>query len=350
MRPTTPSRAPARVNVARASARTSPLRVQRRRTRLIAFVVFLFLMIVAAFGLSYASYLPRYMVHDFRIAGTQTVPSDLVARYVDTQLNPGVRPFFSRNNILMYDPRSLQASIVGFFPRIKSATVSRASMLATAITVTVQERQEFALWCAGLASGGRSDSSDCYSMDESGFIFAPAASSSRGLIFSGGFSASVDSTTSTNSGQASSPQAASSTAQDSSETSSSTVPQSIPIHSIDSEQAGLPQANPIGRSFAPGHLPGILALFDQLTQIDLTPTGASVDDNRTDFVVSLSQGFDIKASFGQDAAGLVRNLQLILSADVLQGKQSDIQYVDLRFGDRAYYKLKGSTSTSTPVQ
>jgi hypothetical protein len=34
-------------------------------------------------------------------------------------------------------------------------------------------------------------------------------------------------------------------------------------------------------------------------------------------------------------------LQLVLSSDALTGKESELQYVDLRFGDRVYYKLQG---------
>lgn len=161
-------------------------------------------------------------------------------------------------------------------------------------------------------------------MDDKGFIFAKDDTHSTGRIFSGGLPAGRHGfSTST----------ASSTSQISPEASSGTAP----------------QANPIGRAFAPGHLPGILAFLDQLSRIGLIPLGVAVDDNGSDFVVPLTQGFAVKASFGQDKNMLVRNLQLILSADALQGKQSDIQYIDLRFGDRAYYKLKSSGAVSTPA-
>jgi cell division septal protein FtsQ len=309
--------APARVQIANPAARTSPLRVKRRRARVVIFVVCAVLIGIIAFELSYVSYLPRYTISALAVEGTHTLSPQLVERYVETQLHTGTHPFFAPNNIFLYRPRDIESNVVGFFPRIRSVKVSRASLLANAITVQVEERQEFALWCTHPGKWGEVAPAGCYSMDDTGFIFATASSSSKN-IFSGGVIGPIASPAPTDS-----------------------------ITSTSSEQVSLPQVNPIGRSFAPGRLPGILALFDRLGQIGLTPTGASIDDNGADFVVPLTQGFDVKASFGQDTEALIRNLQLILSAEVLKDKQADIQYIDLRFGDRAYYKLKGSGTVST---
>jgi len=42
----------------------------------------------------------------------------------------------------------------------------------------------------------------------------------------------------------------------------------------------------------------------------------------------------------------VKNLELVLSSDVLKGKTDALEYVDLRFGNRVYYKLKGQKQQS----
>jgi len=68
-------------------------------------------------------------------------------------------------------------------------------------------------------------------------------------------------------------------------------------------------------------------------------TDVSVE-NEQDFKVSLLQRFALRASFGADADTLVRNLQDVLSSDTLRGKENKIEYVDLRFGNRVYYKNK----------
>ena len=47
---------------------------------------------------------------------------------------------------------------------------------------------------------------------------------------------------------------------------------------------------------------------------------------------------------------MVRNLQLVLSSNPLNGKASDLQYIDLRFGNRVYYKLKGEAEATSTAQ
>ena len=117
-------------------------------------------------------------------------------------------------------------------------------------------------------------------------------------------------------------------------------------------QAGLPARDggatstyPIGNSFVQAHLPGLLSLLTFLGQAGFTPLGAQVDGQ--DILIQLQEGFLLKASFGADANTLVKNLELVLSSDVLKGKTEELEYVDLRFGNRVYYKLKGQEQQST---
>ena len=91
-----------------------------------------------------------------------------------------------------------------------------------------------------------------------------------------------------------------------------------------------------------------MELLTELGQAGFTPLGVTVESD-TDFSVPLREGFALKASFGESPDELVKNFQLVLASDALQGKESQLEYVDLRFGDRVYYKLLGQDeATSTP--
>ncbi len=176
------------------------------------------------------------------------------------------------------------------------------------------ERQPFALWCLPPAGAGGAQAGDghaqCYNMDSGGFIFAEASATqatSTGYVFQGGIGTST---------------------------------------------------SPISQTFIPTHLRALIALLTQLGQSGFTPLGATVE-NDTDFSVPLTRGYFIKASFGEDEGALVKNLQLVLDSGPLQSSGSQLEYVDLRFGDHVYYKLfsggesalggKGQTeATSTP--
>ena len=202
---------------------------------------------------------------------------------------------FSRSNVLLYPREHIERSLENFFPRIKSAQVSRESLLATAIMVAVEERNPYAQWCA---------ENECYLMDEEGFIFdAVAASATSSIlatqyVFRGGLA------------------------------SSSQV---------------------IGQRFAAGHLPGILVLLKLLGQGGFSPLGGSIENDQ-DFVVRFNEGFAMKFSFGQDAQTLTKNLQLVLGSEPLKGKESQLEYIDLRFDNRVYYKLRGETEVENVGQ
>lgn len=310
----------------RSGKRVSPIRARRRRTRIIIALIILILIGAIAYGISWVSYLPRYSVESVSIVGAQEVPSSDIYAYVESLLHTGGHPYLSKDNIFLYNPGAIEREVVGYFPRIASVSVSRASLFSTAVTVTVTERQPYAVWCTDATQA------DCYQMDNTGFIFAQAP----GQVVS-----TVVATDST-----SSPQAATSTPVVPSPQAQYVFQGGIATSTTATSSSAIISISPIGQIFAGSHMPGIVALLELLGQAGFNPTGAIVQDDQ-DFWVPLSQGFYIKASFGEDPQDLVSNLQLVLSSSALQGKQSELEYVDLRFGDRVYYKLQGQDETQT---
>src|SRR3989344_5800067 len=270
-----------------------PLRARRRRVR--AGVVFLVLLFIAAvaYAVHWVSYLPALNVSQVTIVGAEKLPPQLVQTFVESKLNDGSYRFFSRSNIFLYPKTAIEDEVVTFFPRIKSAGVSRLSLFSRTVVVTVEERQPHARWC--ISTGG------CFQMDATGFVFASA--------------------------------------------DASTTPSSIFAEPY--LFSGAITGEPVGQVFIPGHSPGLLALLSVLQQQNgLTPLRVSVVGGQ-DFSVNFQEGFLLKASFGADAGTLARNLKLVLGSDALAGKEAQIEYVDLRFGNKAYFKLKGESATST---
>ncbi len=274
----------------------SPLRSRRRKKRVIVAAISLCVLALFAIGLHYVSYLQRLTIQGASVSGAKEMHPETITSYIDSLLDDGRYHFLSRRNIFLYPEKALERALVANFPRIQSATIFRDLPLSTALSVRIVERQPFAKWCE---SG---DTPRCYLLDDHGFIFAVDEGTeqpAQAYIFGGGLALN---------------DAASSSA-------------------------------PIGMTLAPGHLPGIVAMMNLLGNAGFTPQGARVDNDQ-DFFVTLQQGFFLKASYGADAAQLVRNLQLVLSADALAGKQGSLDYVDLRFGNRVYYKLKGEAESA----
>ncbi len=278
--------------------RPAPLRARRRKMRAVAVLIVLLFVAILMLGISWASYLPKFTIHSIEVVGAKQVTPERIGQYIDTILDNGSRQILSRRNIFVYPRVSLEKAVQGYFPRIKSAKVSRSALFATAVVINVEEREPYALWCAPAvpahAVPADADTASCYTLDDGGFIFAEYSISgdvrpAMPYIFRGDIASS---------------------------------------------------SNPIGQRFAPAHLPDILALLTLLGQAGFNPEGGSIDNDQ-DFLIPFAEGFVLKVSFGQDVNMLTKNLQLILSSEPLKGKEHQLEYIDLRFDNRVYYKLKG---------
>ncbi|HEY4514090.1 MAG TPA: hypothetical protein VJH69_02090 [Candidatus Paceibacterota bacterium] len=260
--------------------RKSPLRARRRKLRALAAISFVVLAIGALSGASALTYLPRYSITDISVTGAKTVSTELIRAYVHTKLYDGETHFASMQNIFLYPKDEIEKGIPEEIPRIRSAEIFREGMLARVVTVKLTEREPFALWCA---------ESECYLMDEGGFIFAKATSTiNLPLAFRGGVSS---------------------------------------------------EKKVIGQKYLPEYLPQILELFSRLREAGFAPTGATAVDEH-DYSISLREGFIINAAFENEPAELIRNLQVALTAEPVRGKSDKLEYIDMRFGNRVYYKFK----------
>ena len=277
--------------------RKSSLRTRHRKLQTLLALAVLSIGAGAVYGLSVLSYLPQFTIKEVSVEGAKNIAPPLIKAFIDTKLNDGSYHLFSRENIFLYPKADIVKSISGYFPRILNAHISRDALMAQAINVTVVEREPFARWCEGtgnrqeaIGNGNQTAGQDCFDIDETGFVFAKSASTTSPgrVVFTGGLATS---------------------------------------------------SPPIGQTFLPQHFTGVLAFVSRLKEQGYQVTDVSVE-NEQDFKVSLSQGFALRASFGADADTLVRNLQDVLSSDTLRGKENKIEYVDLRFGNRVYYKNK----------
>ena len=270
------------------SKRRSPLRARRRRLRLVLAVSAGIVTLGLIYGLHALSYAERFTIQTIVVKGADKMPSDVVASYVRSQLDDGRWHFLSRSNIFLYHKAAIEHALAVNFPRVLSASMGRGAPLSSELIVTISERQPFALWCAQISDPVES----CSIVDERGYFFADntdlSEHTSTSYIFSGGI-------------------------------------------------LGAPT---IGNTLAPGHLAGIVALLNLLTSAGYTPKDIAIQSDR-DLFITLQQGFYIKVSYGEDGVQLVRNLQLILTSATLLHKEAELEYIDLRFGNRIYYKFKG---------
>jgi len=266
--------------------RRSPLRARKRRRRVIFALCLALLMGIAAWGIHYTSYLPRFSIHRIEVVGAKDTSPAVVRAFAETQLAGGSLAFFSRGNIFFYPRSALARAIEEHFPRIRSVSISRESLLGQVAVVAVEERQPFAEWC--------SDQGECYLLDESGFVFDSTATSTDSHI---------------------------------------------PTKYTFTGALGGSATSPLGQTFLSEHFAAVIAFLEQLEQANFSAQKISID-NEEDFSASLVRGYALRASFRSNPEDTVRNLELVLSSDTLRGKENELEYIDLRFGNRVYYKFR----------
>lgn len=273
---------PVRKGVARRAERGRVrLAAKRRRARFLVAGASLFIVVGSVLGLGFLSHTERLAVSDIEVHGTEALSPDTLKAKTEGVIYDGKRHLFSRANIFLYPKQDISNALLETFPRIQEVSVSRTSLLASAVAVTVKEREPYAVWC---------QSGSCYALASNGFIFdgsVPATIS--GYVFSGG----LDTT-----------------------------------------------REIIGQTFLLGRFHDIQNVLDGLKSAGVTPVSMRVE-NESDYVINTREGFSIHASFAQNPSLLVQKIALLLSSEPLSGAWHTISYIDVRFEGRGYYKLKG---------
>lgn len=260
------------------------LAARRRRRRLVLASASLSIACVFVFGIAVASYHPRLSVSEVRVEGVRELPPTLVRAAVEGVLEDGKRHLFSRENIFLYPRAEIESRIAADFPRVRTVSVSRDALLAQVVRVTIEERKPFAVWC------GAGEGAPCAYMDSGGFLFAESPGPLPGrLVFRG----------------------------------------------------GLDESRPaVGQTLLPARFAKMVGLVRALGEGGLHPLGLTIESEE-DFSVPFSEGFALKASCDEEPEWIAKSVALLLSSEDLRSRVGDIEYIDLRFGNKTYYKLKG---------
>lgn len=238
-------------------------------------------------ALGAVSHMRQFAIADILVTGTETLPRELLSQAVRERLDEGSFRLFSRKNIFLYPKSTIESGLETDFPRIKEVSLARESLLASALLVTVEERTPYASWCRPAANMVREGASMCYVFDSRGFVFAEQTETpEKPYVFYGGL---------------------------------------------------IPDAEVIGQTFLQGRLPGVVSLLEALAVAGYEPRTFTVE-SESDFTITLARGQRILATFDMQEADVIRNLATALEAEGLQEKFDSLEYIDLRFGNRVYYK------------
>jgi cell division septal protein FtsQ len=254
---------------------------------------FLFAMSVG--GLSYVSHLDSLELRNISVSGTNMLSATAVRGVVDEQLSGRVSGIFSKRNVLLYPKSAIEAHLQEKFPALASAELESAGITSGDLLVSIQEREAFALWCAGMLE------SSCFAIDTTGFVFASAfqaqALDAGLLVFRGSLATTTDT---------------------------------------------------IGAHVLPGEFQNVMSTIDALSRVVPGPASVHIENEK----ISLRYPSGLLVHFTTERSNnpevLAANFRIALESEALSGVPHErIEYIDLRFENRLYYRLRGSSAQET---
>jgi hypothetical protein len=270
---------------------------KKRRARLKKIIFYILIFAAVFAGLSYLSKWEKLNIKTVEVSGNRAVDSLLVERAVQEQISGYYLWFFPKSNFFIYPKAKIKSDLEDKFKTFQDISLNLQG--AQKIQIKVSERVGRYTWCGAELPAEASTQYKCYFMDAEGYIFgeAPYFSGDVYLRFFGKGSE--------------------------------------------------------GEKFYPDIFSKLLSFRKSIEEIGLkAPSLLVKDDGDIELYLSSSVSFDaaltsapkIIFKTNSDFDKLIENLQAALDTDPLKSdfknKRSSLEYIDLRFGNKVYYRFK----------
>lgn len=256
------------------------LNLIKRKKRFFYFKIaaVIFLVLAAITGLSYVTFLDSVQIKNIRISETKFIDQQTVEKIARTELAKKQLFIFSKNNILLMPRAAISHLIKKDNPSVESISVTSSGFQE--ISITIKEHQAVAYWCRD---------ADCFYLNKEGYIFGLAGNLNSDFVKF--------------------------------------------FNVIEGEPVGQHYKNPA--TFAK-----MISLVELLRQMDIMAVSIRTDDNVS---FELMTDFNMKIFFDKNLnpENVANNLNLILEKEAINRTQlRNIEYIDLRFGNRVPYKIR----------
>jgi len=259
---------------------------RKRRSFLFTFFIFIIIFSLLVAGVTYLLKRQEVMIQNIVLNGNVTVSTEELENFIREELKGNYFLIFPRSSIFIY-PRSLiEEGILFKFKKIEKAEVSFNSF--NSILVSVEERQPSALWCGENRLDGAIP--ECFFLDEKGLLYTNSPSFTGDIYFR--------------------------------------------------FYGPLGEGSSVGQQFLPTKtFQGMLFFLQSLRESGIHPVELAVG-NEEDYELYLENGTQVLFAQDEDLTFVLDNLQTTLFSDELKERNTiDIDYIDLRFGNKVYYKF-----------
>lgn len=277
---------------------TERIRVERRNRFLVTWLLWLILVIASVFLLSQLSHLKELSIDKVSIRGATTIARKEIFGVVAPHLEGSYLYLFSKRNVLLLRTHEIEDELKELYPRFEKVNVSRLGF--DVLSVNIRERDPFGIWC--------NDSDNCYFLDKTGFVYAPAPTFVSGNTFieyGGGMTSST---------------------------------------------------SPSGTRFLlEEDFKNLSTLFKDLDEKGMRASRASMEDSSLELLVrpKITAGIGDSATFSlfltatSSYTQTLSDLSVILDSPEFKIDVPDLaflDYIDLRYGNKVFYKKKDTVS------
>ncbi len=280
---------------------------KKRKKKFRKFGIFFFSLIFLIGVSSYLSHRPEVRISKVELNGGILVTGEEVQFKALSYMNGSYMWLYPKNNALWYPHDDLEKHLKENFKRIDTININRKGF--ETLVVNIKERKPFAIWCNRLEASESSLASttdetldtkkqkeDCYFIDQNSTIFAKAPTFSGDAYFK--YYGLVGSTT---------------------------------------------EYSPIGREFISSttKFADISAFVSKTKELKIKPMYIEAKENG-EFSMFIAGGGEIYFDTRESLSIVGQNLEALLRTPAFASSTGNlpIEYIDLRYGNKLFYKLK----------
>lgn len=260
------------------SLQSKSLRIRKRRKIFFITSVFCSIPVLLFAGISWISYLDVFQIYNVKVKGDLTLPGGMISSSAIEVMNKPIVWFFSRRTALTYPREMLLAQVLSYGLSVKDVSVHLQNM--NTVLIDIVERTPVASWCF---------KDQCLLLDETGLGYRLGISSSTPSF----------------------------------------------IYTATSSSFG------IGERIADeGYFRDFMDLLPILAEVKLSPTYIEVSGQGDITMETGTSSPRLVLAFGMDMDKLEERLIALVEDNSFKKKLSagSIEYIDLRFGNKMYYK------------
>lgn len=258
-------------------------RIHRRRF-LKKIILFFLLLFVCTSIVGWGLFSERFRIRDITLSGFSRTSDTLARLKLEQELSKKYAYVIPRDSLWMQNTRALEALLIESFPTLKKVDVRREFPRSLRVHAI-----EYDAW--GVLCHGNNAKEECFWIDRDGVAFALAPN------FTG-----------------------------------------IIVPKINDERS---QEYRIGNTYMNPALMNLVAFFNERTMSDDTLQSLQfiIDAHDETLRMRTRAGWDILLLASNDPEKSYRNLKTALSSEI-KDAVANLEYIDLRFGNRVFYKFK----------